>query len=271
MKARSERRGAGTQTLLGLVASLSRSPDGSRMVQEALEVVEARGAIAAELHGHVCELMVCPHGNFVLQKCISALAPSSLQFVVDELLAAGPRTVAQMARHRFASRIFLRLQERLPAEQMSAVLAPLIEDAEALSTHAFGNFTVSHVLEFGTAAQRRQVFRTLREALRGSAPSSYACAVLARALSLNGEEQLLLGRAILDHEGLLAAMASSRHGSVAVKNLLKSLPRPQWDEAQRQLQAHSESLQQCRYGRAVMKQLAAPPQPSPRRCALGGA
>ena len=49
-----------------------------------------------ELQGHVLEVTMSPHGNFVMQKCIDLLPADALDFIFDELLLS----VVQLAKNR---------------------------------------------------------------------------------------------------------------------------------------------------------------------------
>lgn len=221
-----------------------------RALEEGSE--DVRASVASELRGHIWEMLRCPHASHVLQKCVATLSPRKACFIADELLAAGPQAVAQAARHRYACRVLQRLMEHLPPEDMSAVADEILEDAIGLCEHPFGNYVVGQLLDFGTEEQRRRLFRALQQNVSAVASCIYAQPVLEKALDLaSGEQQLAIGRAILAQPGLLATMASSKHGSSAVRLLLQELTGPEHDEACRQL-AEAEWLEGCRYGRAVM-------------------
>merc|ERR1712050_67508 len=81
----------------------------------------------------------------------------------------------------------------------------------------------------------------------------HACAVVGTALSFGtSEEQCSLASALLRQEGLIADMASTRHGNPVVKLLLKLLNGPEFDEACYQLSKETSSLNSSRHGRAVL-------------------
>ncbi|CAK9110179.1 mRNA-binding protein puf3 (Pumilio homology domain family member 3) [Durusdinium trenchii] len=81
-----------------------------KMIQKnAIERTGSRTAVelAQELKGHILDLAVCPHGNYVVQKVVSHLSVAASHFVLEELRGHAART----AKHRFACRILCRLLE----------------------------------------------------------------------------------------------------------------------------------------------------------------
>merc|ERR1719362_2273068 len=92
--------------LLGRVWTLSQDAQGCREVQQALadESIgeDEREAMLAELHGHVLEAAVCPYANYVLQKCIVALKPEAVQFIIREIPVESVSVVAQ---NKFGCRV----------------------------------------------------------------------------------------------------------------------------------------------------------------------
>lgn len=61
---------------------LARDPVACRILQEVIERSSSREAVEVvnELQGHVWELAMCPHGNYVVQKVVSHLSVSSSHF-----------------------------------------------------------------------------------------------------------------------------------------------------------------------------------------------
>ena len=63
------------------------------------KLMQMKAMLASELRGHVREVLESPHANHVLQRSIEVMCPSTLAFVLTELLEWGrPVTVA---RHRY--------------------------------------------------------------------------------------------------------------------------------------------------------------------------
>lgn len=230
-------------------------------MQDALEACpdgEARVALASELRGHVWEAIRCPHANYVVQKCISMMPPQACQFIIDELLRRGTGAVASAARHRFGCRILERLLERCSQLQARPLVDDLISDAVALSSHPYGNYVVQHVLEHGPPDQQRRLCGLLGRHVATLGPDGYASAVVAKALSHGSKEtRLLVARHVASSPGLVAQMARTRHGHLAVKlvlQLLEDFPQER-DAACKELEADVSGLRASRYGRFVASSL----------------
>merc|ERR1711988_1299181 len=119
----------------------ARDAQGTFEVQKALDECsndEERAVLAAQLRGHVFEATQCPHANHVLRKVITLLPPSSLNFVVVELMSRGPAGIIEIARHRYGCRILEGLLLHCPLEQLSCVVECLLAEAAALCMHMYG-------------------------------------------------------------------------------------------------------------------------------------
>jgi len=236
---------------------LSRHPDGCREVQAALEEAdseEVRASVAAELRGHIWEALRCPHANYVVQKCIVTMQPQASQFIIDELLRRGPGTAAQAARHRFGCRILERLLEHCLPCQLVRLVEDIIVDAVALSSHPYGNYVVQHIIEHGIPDHQQRLSAMLAQNALAMGSDGYASAVVAKALAHGAHaSRLNLARAAFATPGLLAVMARTRHGHVAVKLILQLLEESPTERAMacRELEADAVGLRSSRYGRFV--------------------
>lgn len=243
--------------VLGNVWHLSRNAQGCRFVQEVLDTCspDVQLRMALELKGHVREALRCPHANHVVQKLVSVLQPTDVQFVVDELASTGRMLVSQFARHRFGCRVLERLLERCSAQQVQPLVQEVLQDAVALAAHAYGNYVLQHVLEHGSAACIRELSASLGAHVGTLGHDPYASAVVAKALA-RGPMDVRLELACKLHAcpGLLLAMARTRHGHLAARQVLELLEaRPQLrDEACRELQADARNLRKSRSGRFVL-------------------
>ncbi|CAE8677151.1 unnamed protein product [Polarella glacialis] len=119
------------------VWALAQDPQGCRLVQLALEKADIRvgKALALELLGHVREAATSPHANFVLQKVVTQLSPSTASFISEELLG----NAARFARHPLGCRIICRLLEFCSAEESTQLLVDEQVPSEALELcrHSF--------------------------------------------------------------------------------------------------------------------------------------
>ena len=82
-------------------------------------------AFAAQ--GHVQQALESPHANHVLQRAINLLAPSSVRFILDELMQC-VHPVA-LARHPFGCRVLQRLIEHFPPEWLEQPLREILQEA----------------------------------------------------------------------------------------------------------------------------------------------
>jgi len=240
--------------LVGRVLSLSRSPDGCRQVQDALERAtsdEERELLVREMHGHAVKAMRCPHANHVLQKCISTMPPASLQFMVDELLQ-GEGLVKQVATHRYGTRIVQQLLKTCAASQVEGLVEALLQDAMALSCHTFGNYTIQHLLQFGTAQQQYLCVRMIEQNMGSIARNqSGVGAVVAAMTYTSPEDGVWIARAAVQDPKLLPCMAQMRHGDDVVALVVSALQGQERAGALRSLADASPELLSSRYGRKV--------------------
>jgi len=206
---------------------LSQDAEGTFEVQKALADSindEERAVLAAELRGHVIEATQCPHANHVLRKVITSMSPPCLNFIVAELLSQGPQIVLELARHRYGCRILEGLLTHCPFEQVSGLVEALWPEAAALCMHMYGNFVMQQLLEHAPSTLRSQLFQVIHAKLVAMGLNFYGSTVLVKAMSYgNDREKLSLSRAILSVNGLLSAIAKSRHGKAILELVLDSL------------------------------------------------
>merc|ERR1711920_737470 len=98
--------------------------------------------LAQELKGHVLEVTMSPHGNFVMQKCIDVLPIDALDFVFDELLLS----TVQLAKNRSGCRIIKRLI-RSGHSKVRVVFDTILQSLCEVATNYYGKFVVQSLLE----------------------------------------------------------------------------------------------------------------------------
>jgi hypothetical protein len=224
----------------GHVWSLSQDAAGCREVQDAFENAvdeQVRVRLAMELVGHIREALTCPHANHVLRKCINSMQPSSLSFIIDELIKEGVVAIGEACRHRYGCRIIEALLKTCTHDQMRSLVQHFLADADSLSIHMYGNFIMQRLLEYGAPDQRRYICIALQNNIAGTGSNFYGAVVVGTALQYcSQEDKLGLARAVLDVNGLLSAMLRFRHGK-SVKDLLFEVLQPSDHElASRQLE-----------------------------------
>mmetsp|Transcript_80148 Transcript_80148/g.202734 ORF Transcript_80148/g.202734 Transcript_80148/m.202734 type:complete len:394 (+) Transcript_80148:74-1255(+) len=243
----------------GHVWLLCQDPDGSRRVQDALDESsphETREALLQELHGHACKAMRDPHANHVLQKSISIMTPSSLQFMIDELLESDGLATA-IARHRYGCRIVQQLLKRCSASQVSGLAEALMQEVVSLACHNFGNFSVQHLLQFGTEEQRDQLAQAIVSNAETLSSSKAGDGVILAAMEhASSKDKLLLAQAVLHEPGLLVRLAQGRFGHSAVMHMLQVLDGQESLQAYMVLKGEMATLRaSTRFSRVVVKYL----------------
>jgi hypothetical protein len=193
-------------------------------VQAAIEDAnsdQTRMEITSELQGHVWQALECPHANYVLQKCISAVPPHALHFVVDEIMCRSDGAI-RAAQDRFGCRIIQRLLENCNPMQVSDLAHALLDKAKLLAPHAFGNYVLQHLLVYGTDDQRHRLLMFIQQNVQELSFDQYAASVVAKALRVAPTENVdFLVHSLLSKSCLLSRLAICRHGSLVVKSILE--------------------------------------------------
>jgi len=234
--------GCNAATIQGRVWELAREPMGSRNVQRILDAVDPDmyDELALELKGHVLEAMLDPHANYVLHKCITRSAPNALQVITEDFLNQTREGIIQAARHRYGCRIIERLVEVADADAVAQLCETLLHDAVPLSEHAYGNYTMQHLLMHGPVAHRSQLLSILIDHAAELGANFHGSAVIREALIQGSrEEATALARALVRSPGLLAQMTRTKHGHSAVKYVLEALDASEQETARKQFCAEA--------------------------------
>jgi pumilio RNA-binding family len=226
-------------------------------VQKALEVAggEDRNQLLDRLRGHVVTLVESPHGNHVIQKCIEALPPHSVQFVVDEL-AAFPGSWPVLARHRYGCRVIERLIEHCTEEMTHPIMTAVVANSHTLWSHPFGNYVVQHIFEYGSKAHCNQIISAMSFTgdIVSLAQHRVASNVLERALEKcgpQGQQALVCG--VLSNPSGLLTLGCNRYGSFVVRRLLDVCTPTQREEALCQLRAGASQLRTSKFGKHLFQ------------------
>lgn len=240
------------EQLRGDVWRQSCDPQGCRRVQNVLELVDSATAfsLASELRGHVWQAAVCPHANYVLQKCITVLEPVA-DWIVDEVVSWGSEGVAGLARHKSGCRIFERLLENCSDEQKDRLFETIRKQLSSLARDQFGNYSMQHLVEYGLPKHRAHFARVAR-AEPTLATDYYAAAVVTKCMEhCCLEDKEMLAEEILQQPQLVQRMALYRFSTGAVRQMLW-LPCAQ--RTREALAAGLQDLQSTSYGLEVLKQ-----------------
>jgi hypothetical protein len=167
------KREAAIAKVSALAVRLAFDREGCRLLQWTLENTDLATAaqLAAQLHGHVHDLLNSPHGNYVIQKVITVLPNDHASFVAEELCGGGK----EVARHRYGCRVICRLIEHAAVDEnqdsespLAVLLHEVLQDLYNLSRHAYGHYVIECLFEHGTKAQQSQVVETLCRTLGGN-------------------------------------------------------------------------------------------------------
>lgn len=235
--------------------------DGCRLVQQALDDAPSdavRSTLAKELHTHVSEAWRSPNANHVLQKCISTMPQHDFQFIIDEMVQAGPGAILAAARHQFGCRILQRLLEFSSPAQISKLVEYLLEEAVSLCKDMYGSFVLQHLLQHGAEMHVLHVTRLLAANISTIGSDPYGVTVLERALSSHApwQDRILLANALAAEPNMLLSMSIGHHGrhghNVAKLALKMSAPEHQ-EFALLSLQQRRKIMNNSRYGKKLMK------------------
>lgn len=200
------------------------SKRGSLIVQDAISIVDVaqQKAMARQLHGHVLETTRSPHANHVLQKCITEMPLSNIQFIVDAMLG----NVTAIAHHNYGCRVVIRLFEHCSFEQTDNLAKELLSDTKALvklCKKHYGNYVVQSALEHlsATSEQRRQLLDLLCLNMCELSANHFGKFVVLKLVNLGGPldkrnlEAFRTSRTF-NHDKLLS---NSHHGSFVKKSI----------------------------------------------------
>jgi len=255
-------------SLQGQVRRLAFESLGSRVVQDALEqatdLADAQ-TLANELRGHVRTAIESPHANYVLQKVVEVLPPSSRTFIAEELLGTG----VAVARHRYGCRILSRLLENSPPccsqrDVVTQLFDEVVSEAAQLCRNQYARHVLNSMLEHGPVEQCRRVVTSLRETgLLRHATHRQASYVVEQALRqvhrFAGdpyEDEFDLAQLLVTPEAL-CTMAHNQGGCHVVRALLQPFSgcRPLVLE---QLTALAPAICTSKHGTSLLKDLGLP-------------
>ena len=253
--------------LRGRVWSLAQTPDGTWVVQNALDAVSddsSRLQLVHELKSHTWEALRCPHANHVLQKCLTTVRASAAQFIVDELLAPGPGAIVWAAKHQYGCRVVQRILEHLSAPQVAEVVQALAVESAKLSKHTYGNYAIRSLLEHYPGEAHRTVSLAIGLDIETTMRSRYGSAVVANALTWGAEEdQLALAHALVADGAWLHRVGRSggRHLPTIARRMVELLSVDQIQRMCDSLVVAERGLRQHQVGRRLLRMLLTHMQP----------
>jgi len=256
----SAKRAAIITWLLPAVLQLTLSPNGTHVIQKALEVTggETQIKLSHCLRGRARQLLDSHHGNHVLQKMIVVMPPHAVEFIFHEL-SFFPGGWAGVVRHRFGCRVAERLLEHCDAGLTAPIVAAVVGEIDSLSMHPFANYVVQHILEYVPAHRSRVVHALIQVGVPFLAQHKVASNIVERAYEHGGaDNQQAIAEAILSTPGALVEMGCSRYGSFTVRRMLEALQDPLLRcMALQELAAALPSLRASKHGRQIAARVSA--------------
>lgn len=265
--------------LRGSVAVLSLHPSGCRVVQRALEHVDAGtwAAMVHELEHVVVKCVMDQNGNHVVQKCIeTARPPAAVQFMLDAFRGQ----VVLLARHAYGCRVLQRIIEHCTEAQVTPLVDELLAAVGTMLTDQFGNYVIQHVMERGIARQRRAVVLATRGRVQELSCHKFASNVMEKCVQhcAPDDRNTAIVAELLQAGGApLFALVGDQYGNYVVQKLLEVCEPPTRDRILAVLRPALPSLEQLPYGKHILQCVAkydpalAPHSPSPRLAAASSA
>jgi len=240
--------------------------EGCRRVQRLLEDAdpETMQNLLRELAPAALDMVVSPHGNFVLAKMIEVAPAESVGLVITHLSGHAEET----ARHRYGCRIMCRLLQRsskrnadprlpeLPG--LEGLLEELLVKAQALCYQIFAHHVIQSVLENSPQHEHRhRIFEALHADLQRCAQDRHASFVIETALKCCCPRDVeSLADSLID---MLPHLATSRFGSY-IYNVL-CVQESTKCKAIAALKEVVPMLQESTYGIKLVKQVIDPEAP----------
>jgi len=240
------------------VVHMAFHPEGCRVVQLALEVARdgSRLKLADAFKTHVIEAALDPSANFVIQKMIEVLPVAFTSFVPKELKGS----VKEVASNRHGCRIFCRLLEHVGCDETTEVIKEALEvikealqSISLLACSPYGRYVIQAILEYGSAAQRKQIVNALILELVPYSKGRISSTVVQKALDHASEaDKLLMASELLADEKEVLAMAGSQYGRFIVKVLFQM---PGWPSKRLRaiLLQGEDHLRKSKYGMSCLR------------------
>lgn len=234
-----------------MVLSLSKDPFGSRVMQKVLSISEEKqrqkivDVLMKEDIGHlICD----PHANHVIHRIVELLPPDQ----TTAIAAFFSGEAETLCRHKFASRVLLRVICHAEPEIVRGLIEELCRSLPDLAYDQFGNYAVQQLLESGTESDQRIVIAGLQGGFTRMSMHKYASNVVEKSLRFGTQAEregiiaeILNGDSFtLDQEMGEGEVAQSLQG-VAVSPLVAIMVHPYGNYVvQRMVEYGSQSQQE---------------------------
>lgn len=252
IQAGGDARDAAIEALEGSVDELAFDASACRVVQAALEHApeHVAASLALELRGQVRAAIHSPHANHVIQKMIDVLPACHTQFVLEEVIGAA----AELAKHRFGSRVLTRLVHRHSCELAIALTNELVHDVSDLSRHTFAHYVMEAVLDNAQDKELHFIANALRSDLARNAKNRSGTHVVERALlRCEVDDRNAMMMELFQHANAMVSLVENQFGCHVAKSLLR-IPGPHLAHAKGHFEEAKPLLQKTKYGRRLIEE-----------------
>lgn len=210
--------------LVANALSLSFIPEGSRLLQKAIDLVSnsEHCTLVSQFKGNVREAATSINANHVLQKCIELMPSRYLQFIVDELQGH----VIHIAQNRCGCRVLERLLEHCPNTQVGCLVDEMLLEPLHHCRHPFANYVIQHILEYGSEEHRRRLTTSIAKDIHRLARHRLASNVVRSALERSDTSNFeRLSSALCADPKALSGLQRHTWGSFVYRELKRSTHR----------------------------------------------
>ncbi|KAL5780149.1 hypothetical protein ACOSQ2_010886 [Xanthoceras sorbifolium] len=239
--------------LRGNFVALAKDHYGCRFLQKTMKSTtrEQLDMIFMELINHVCDLMVDPFGNYVMQKLVEVCSEEQR----TQILVMLTKTNFQLVRiclDMHGTRAVQRLLECLTTpQQISLVTAAISTGAVALTKDMNGHHVIQHCLKYFSDDDNKYLLNELANNCYGVATDKSGCCVLQHCVQYSkGEPRERLVSEII---GNALHLADDHYGNYVVQHILEMKVPQITADLLRQLEGHYASLSCNKYGSNVVE------------------
>merc|ERR1712137_1376350 len=201
------------------------------------------------LGGHIVEAAESPYANYVVQKVIEVLHPSSVSFIINELLGFG----TQVVQNWFGVRVFKCLLDFCPRNMIEDLIVEVTQDIGQLCHGKYASYFAQHLIERDFEGRGWEVVSALMENPTHYGSFWKGCQLIISALDFLGPTQRrALFDKFLDDTNMLIQLSCNHAG----RKLMQSIFRfPESGSVRYVLFQASSNLRASRAGRVVLAQL----------------
>lgn len=262
------------QRLRGHVLTLALQMYGCRVIQKALESISNENQVkimlnlvnknfnliemAKELEGNIVKCIEDQNGNHVIQKCIECCEPSSIDFIVNDVL----KQVYHLSTHPYGCRVIQRILEHCAQEQTGPILDELHKQTEKLVQDQYGNYVIQHVLEHGNPEDKSRIILELKGKVLVLSQHKFASNVVEKCVTYANRnerafliEEVCAGTDTLEANCSLYTMMKDQYANYVVQKMIDVAEPAQRKTLMHKIRPHIHSLRKFTYGKHILAKL----------------